>query len=71
MSGPRSYLAYLLRAWRVVRNGEAVWRASLEDVDTGERHGFASLEALFAYLREELRRGEGPAPEEARDDERR
>jgi hypothetical protein len=27
-----------------------IWRASLESTDTGERHGFADLASLFAYL---------------------
>lgn len=47
------YLSYLLRLWRVNDEEEAVWRASLESVDTGERKGFAGLEALFAFLREQ------------------
>lgn len=54
------YLSYLLRLYRV--NGDsdvqstlnkAVWRASLENPHTGERKGFASLEALFDFLREQ------------------
>ena len=46
------YLAYLLRLWRVNDDGKPVWRASLENPHTGERHGFASLERLFAFLEE-------------------
>jgi hypothetical protein len=47
-----NYLSYLLRLWRV--SGErSVWRASLESPHTGERIGFASLDALFAFLREQ------------------
>lgn len=30
------------------------WRASLEDLRTGERLGFASLEQLFVYLMEQV-----------------
>ncbi len=48
------YVAYLLRLWRVNDNGEshqAIWRASLENPHTGERQGFASLEAVFGFLR--------------------
>jgi hypothetical protein len=48
----RDYLSYLLRLWRVGKE-EAVWRASLESPHTGERIGFASLDALFAFLREQ------------------
>ena len=51
--GKRSgYLAYLLRMWRVEAEEGPVWRASLESPHTGERAGFASLEALFAFLME-------------------
>jgi len=42
--------SFLLRLWRVRDDGQN-WRAMLQDVETGERHGFASLEALAAYLR--------------------
>ena len=51
MSGaePR-YLSYLLRLWQVRTEGQLVWRASLESPHTGERTGFLSLEALFAFL---------------------
>ncbi|MGD8397659.1 MAG: hypothetical protein PVG11_02265 [Anaerolineae bacterium] len=45
------YLAYMLRLWLVSNGGEPVWRASLESPHTGERLGFASLEALFDSLR--------------------
>lgn len=45
------YLSYLLRLW-VVENQEGyVWRCSVEDVQTGERYGFASLESLISFLR--------------------
>ncbi len=46
------YFSYLLRLWCVDVNGEAVWRASLEDSHTGERHGFADLDRLYAFLQE-------------------
>ncbi len=54
MAKQRRYLAYMLRLWRVDANGEAVWRASLEDPHTGERRGFASLDRLFELLEEEM-----------------
>ena len=47
------YLSYLLRLWRVDKE-EAVWRASLESPLTGERIGFASLDALFDFLRQQI-----------------
>jgi hypothetical protein len=43
------YHAGLLRLWREGAGG--AWRASLQDVESGERFGFADLEQLFAYLR--------------------
>ena len=53
-SEPRRYLAYLLRVWRVTGDdGSPSWRASLEDVHTGARQGFGSLEQLLAFLLEE------------------
>lgn len=46
------YLSYLLRLWRVSEK-ETDWRASLESSHTGEREGFASLDDLFRFLREQ------------------
>jgi hypothetical protein len=48
------YLSYLLRLWRTPTAGEAAWRASLENPQTGERRGFASLDAMVAYLRRQI-----------------
>jgi hypothetical protein len=45
----------MLRLWQVRDNEEMIWRASLEDARTGARRGFASLEMLFAFLREQTR----------------
>ena len=49
----RRYLAYMLRLWQVSSDGEPIWRASLESPHTGERHGSANLEMLFAFLEEQ------------------
>lgn len=44
---PRRYLAYLLRLWQVTGNsGSPGWCASIEDVHTGARQGFGSLEQI-------------------------
>ena len=48
----REIQSYLLRLWH---SGEAVsvaqqWRASLQSIKTGERHMFADLETLLAFL---------------------
>lgn len=50
----RGHLAYLLRLWRVDNGAQAIWRASLQDVRTGERLGFAGLDEAVAYLRQQL-----------------
>jgi hypothetical protein len=53
-SEPRRYLACLLRLWPVTgKDGSPGWRASVEDVHTGARQGFGSLEQLFAFLLEQ------------------
>jgi hypothetical protein len=53
------YVSYLLRLWQV-RYGEGVaWLASLENARTGERRGFASLDALFDFLRQRTERTSG------------
>ena len=61
----RQYISYLLRLWRTKSGDETVWRASLEDSETGERRGFANLDALLAFLRQQtdLAQGAQVAPE--------
>lgn len=49
----RSYVAYMVRFWREQSGRQLVWRASLEDPHTGERKGFANVESLLAFLREQ------------------
>ncbi len=45
------YMAYVLRLWR---NGDTTpWRAALECARTGERHAFATLADLVAFLEAE------------------
>ena len=48
--GQADYVSYLLRLWRG-SGKKAVWRASLENVFTGERTGFASRDELFDFVR--------------------
>lgn len=55
---PPSYRSYVLRLWQE-RGGQSpldVWRFSLEDPQTDQRHGFADLEALTAWLIAEMAR---------------
>jgi len=54
----RRYHAYLLRLWQTGEDESAVWLASLEDPRTGERHGFADLNSLLAFLMETCRQTE-------------
>jgi len=49
----RGYLVYLMRLWPAGEGRPQAWRASLENPHTGERHGFADLSALTAFLQEE------------------
>jgi hypothetical protein len=58
------YFSYVLRLWQAREDGETSWRASLQVVPEGERLGFASLEELFAYLRQQTRNAEAPLSEE-------
>lgn len=51
---PSGYRAYLLRLWQAEDGERATWRASLQDVRTGQRLGFASLDAAFGHLRSEI-----------------
>ncbi|HEY65246.1 MAG TPA: hypothetical protein G4O02_11815 [Caldilineae bacterium] len=49
-----NYISYLLRLWQVDESEGGGWRASIEDPHTGERQGFASLEAFFTFLQERV-----------------
>ena len=46
------YQSYLLRLWRA--GTEKAWRMMLECVDTHERHGFANVQDLCAFLHEQM-----------------
>jgi hypothetical protein len=48
-----TYHSYLLRIWRTGSYGERTWRCMLEDPHTGQQHGFADLDALCAFLRQQ------------------
>jgi hypothetical protein len=45
--------SYLLRIWRA--GGDGGWRASLQSIPAGERHMFADLESLLAFLVDQSR----------------
>ena len=54
------YMSYLLRLWQTTSGNKVVWRASLENSQTGERQGFANLDALLNYLRQQTDTETGP-----------
>ena len=58
-------LAYLLRLWRITDGDEQVWRASLQDVRTGERLGFPSLDDAVGYVRAQIGAQSNAAGKEA------
>jgi len=51
------YRSYLLRLWPVEKDGAWNWRASLEEVDSGQRWVFTNLEILFNHLQVEMDAG--------------
>lgn len=57
----RPYVTWLLRLWRVEDDGATLWRASLENAQTGERYGFAGVDGLFGFLTD-LVSGQGRPP---------
>ena len=53
-SEPATYYAYLLRLWRRAETGQpALWRTSLQAARNGEILGFASLDELCEFLRQQ------------------
>lgn len=51
--GQPDYLAYQLRLWQMHSGGRATWRVSLKSARTRECRGFASLDDLFDFLRQQ------------------
>ena len=60
----KKYLAYMLRLWQAGDDEEPSWRASLESPHTGERHGFANLARLVAFLEEQTETAPHTDPED-------
>jgi len=65
---PPEYHAYLLRFWeeRGEQGTSAAWRFSLEDPQSGQRHGFADLASLTAWLQVSTDRPGGMAAVDSR-----
>ena len=54
---PPRYRSYLLSFWEERSTDPdvpVVWRFSLQDPHTGQRHGFASLDKVVAALEQEM-----------------
>lgn len=71
LAADANYHAYLLRLWR--ESPSSSWRAWVQDAGTGERRGFAGLDALWDFLRQTIATDEflicGPRPWTAEDQE--
>ena len=46
------YHSFLVRMWASETNGELVWRVSMENSETGEKHIFASFGDMLNFLEE-------------------
>lgn len=58
---PPPYRAFLLRCWQESTDGRPRWRFALLNLgEKPSRRAFNSLEAVTAYLQNELRRGKAP-----------
>ena len=60
-----SYQSFLLRLWHVGYTDRREWRASLENITTGELVGFENLTELLTYLETKFYPPDTPTPEEA------
>lgn len=49
-----THLSYVLRLWQTPGGANQPWRVSLENPLTGERRGFADLEAALTFLRTQI-----------------
>ena len=56
----KRYFSYLLRLWGEGAGETPVWRASLDDVSTGEHRAFKSIDRLVRYLYARARGDELP-----------
>jgi hypothetical protein len=61
------YHSYLLRIWQTGDDESCTWRASLEQPGTRARRGFASLDELFRFLRDQAAAELEHSPEEVDD----
>jgi hypothetical protein len=50
---PKQYQAYLVRIWSVKKTEGVIWHAFITNAHTSESRGFANLDELFDYLRQQ------------------
>ena len=55
----KRYQSYLLRIWRVIDSEYSNWLLSLENSHTGEKKGFADVEAMCEFIKDLLDATEG------------
>jgi len=55
-----THFSYLLRLWLAGDNYQPEWRLALIDPQTGEQHGFTTLEALTVFLQARLEQAINP-----------
>jgi hypothetical protein len=62
--GRERTLAYMLRLWQVTEGALLAWRASLQDVRTGEQLDLlpADLDGAYRYLRAQIELASGGSP---------
>ena len=68
------YQSYMLRCWEICNQHAGqptIWRFSVEDPRTGEKIGFADLDALVTFLRTEFGPQDGYMPYESQDQKER
>lgn len=58
------YLSFLLRMWSIETDSESIWRASLQDVESGEVQQFGSLNMMIKHLEQMSQTKEGETPDE-------
>ena len=46
----RHTVGYVLRLWQSGNGKYAVWRASLQCIETGKRRAFSSIDALMSFF---------------------
>lgn len=63
-----AYKSYMLRLWRIDEGEDGV-QVSLESIHTGERKGFANLEAMLDFLRRQMALGSEISSKKGQGDE--